>query len=106
MDIRAEQAHQLADIRRVENGDGINILQCRQDFSALLLFDSRAALAFQPAHAGIRIHGDNQFAAKLFGRAKIADMADVKQVKAAVGEDDFLSGGAPGADLFGEFTGS
>ena len=91
MYIGPQQADQLLYIRGIENSHRVHIFQRCQNFSPFLFRDTRTAFPFELAHAGIRIDRDNQLSAKIFCRAKIADMSDMQQIKAAIGEDNLIA---------------
>lgn len=58
----------------------------------------RAALALKCADGVIGVHGDNQAAAKILGGVQIADVANVQDVEAAIGERDALARRTPLGD--------
>lgn len=103
VDIRAQHPDKLAHVRGVEEGDRIHVLQSGQNLGAFAGRSARAALTFQSADAGVRIHGYDHFAAEFLCAAQIADVAHVQQIKAAIGQDDFFPGGAPLLHALGEF---
>jgi hypothetical protein len=95
MNVRADGANHVADIERIENDDGINIGQCGQDFRTFVFRNARTARALQGMRAGIRVYGHHQAAAQLFGGMQITHVANVEQIKTAVGENDFFALGSP-----------
>jgi hypothetical protein len=47
MNVRAQQAYKLGNIRRVKDRDGINITERRQDFRAFIARHARPAFALE-----------------------------------------------------------
>jgi len=86
VDVWTQNVDKFRDIRSVEYGHGVNVRQRCQQLRPLTLWNSRTVRALERARAGIRIHGDNELASKLLGRAQVANMANVQQVKTAVGQ--------------------
>ena len=85
VDIGANQAYEIANVRGVENRDGIYIFKCCQNFCPLLFRDAGPAFSLERTDAAIRINGHNYLAAQLFGGTKIPHVANVQQIEAAVG---------------------
>ena len=102
MDVRTQETDQLTDVRRIEDGHRIHILQRGQYLSAFAGRSAWAAFALQGANTGIRIYGHDYAAAQLLGAVQVAYMANVQQIKAAIGKNDFVSGIAPALDAFDE----
>ena len=99
VDVGAQIFQQGFDVGFGEEHDVVHAAECGNELRAGVLIEDRAAGAFQIAHAGIRVHADDQdvaFAARAF---EIADVSDMQRVEAAVGEDDALAA----ALVFGEF---
>src|SRR5712692_1086935 len=105
VDVRANFADQGAGIGFRKNYHRIHIAQRRQKFGTLTLGRVRTALALQHAHRCVRVQADNNSGprSQLFGRTQTADMADVKQIEAAVGQHNTVAGGPPRCHLFFEF---
>lgn len=103
MNVRPQQANKIGHIRRVKNGDCVNIAQRRQKLSAFLARDARPAFPFESARTRIRIHGHDQPAAQFFRGAQIPDMPDVKKIKTSIGQNDLFSSGTPLPDLGCQF---
>lgn len=97
VDIRPDQANQLAYIGLIKDEDRVHVLQRRQDLCALAFRDARTPVALESAHTGVRIHRDHNSSAELFCAAKVADMPDVQNVKATVGKGDCFAGRLPRA---------
>src|SRR5579859_3922181 len=95
MNVRTQETDKAGHIGRIEDDYRVNICQGCQDLRALAFRHTRTALALECAGAGIRINGHNQLAAELLGCPQIADMAYMKKVKTAIGQDDLLAGRAP-----------
>jgi hypothetical protein len=98
MNVRTQQTDETGNVGRIEDGYRVNIRQRRQNFRALAFGHARTAFTLECARAGVRINGHNQFAAKLLGGPQISDVAYVKKIETAIGQDDLLAGGAPLAD--------
>ncbi len=75
--------------------DIIDELEGGEIFGAEFLGDVGAAFAF--ADVGVAGEGDDEDVALLFGELKIADVAGMDDVEAAVAVDDGFAGGAGGA---------
>jgi hypothetical protein len=91
MNVRTQKTDETGDIGRIKDDYRVNICQGRQDLRALAFRNTRTAFTLECACAGIRINGYNQLAAKLLGCPQIADVAYVKKVETAVGQDDLLA---------------
>lgn len=100
MNVRTQQTYKTGDIGRIEDRHCVNVRHRRQNFCALAFRHARTAFTLERARAGVRINGYNQFAAKLLGCSQIPDVAYVKKIETAVGQDDLLAGGAPLVDQF------
>jgi len=105
MNIGSQQANQLFDIQFIKDGYCIDVCERCQQLGALVIGDARPALSLDLACAGIRIDGYDQPSAQFLGGAQIAYMADVKEIEAAIGQDDPVTGGAPPLDLLCQFRG-
>ena len=92
MNVRTQETDKTGDIGRIEDDYRVNICQGPQDLRALAFRHTRTAFTLECAGAGIRINGHNQLAAELLGCPQIADVAYVKKVETAVGQDDLLAG--------------
>jgi len=91
VNVRKEILEQLFHIGFRENQDEVDSANCGDELSTGLLVEDRTASAFQVTKAGIGIHGDDKDVALAPGTFKVADVADVERVKAAVGENDALA---------------
>ena len=87
----------------VKQGDRIDGLQRQGDFDALILVQQRPERPLHAPHAGIRVQGEDQNVAHGAAPFEQPDMARVKQVVAAVGEDHGLAVELPAPPLFDEF---
>ncbi len=76
-------------VRRVlvENVDRVHAAQGEQHALAVFLTVDRAAVALQPAHRLVAIQANDQILSQRARLFKVLDVADVKDVEAAVGED-------------------
>ena len=95
VNVGPDQADQLANVRRIEDEHRVNVLERRQNFCALAFRDARTPVALERARTGVRIHGNQQFPAEAFRGLQIPNVADVQDVKAAVGESDLFTGHSP-----------
>ena len=105
VNVRTQKKDKLFDVRCVEDGYSVHVSQRGQQFRAFVIRNSRPALALERACAGIGINGHNQLSAQLFGGLQVSDVAHVKKIKTAVGEDYLVSRGAPLPDLLRQFGG-
>ena len=96
--VRMNLANQRAHVRLIEDNDGVHVFECSENLGALRCRHQRPARAFQFAHAGIGVDGDDQLAAQRLRSAQIAHVPDVQQIKASVGEDDRFALLAPAFD--------
>jgi len=104
MKIGTDFANDGAHVFFGENNDSVNILERRQNLRALGLRHHRPSLTFQGTHGSIGIDCDNQFALKFTSGVQIAHMAHMKQIEAAVGEDDAIPGAPPIRNTQPEFV--
>lgn len=95
VNIRPDQADQVANVGRIENEHSVNVRESRQNLCAFRFRDARTAVAFEAARTSVRIHGDYHFAAELLCTLQIPDMPDVQNIKATVGENDPFAGSLP-----------
>ena len=102
MKIRSQLSDERADIVFRENHHCIHRTQCGHHFSPLFLRNSRTSRTFYIARRLVRINGYNQprIEYDLLCRGEITHMADVQQIKASVGQNDFVAGLAPRFHLF------
>lgn len=101
--VRAKLTNQGADIEFGENDDRIDRSESRDDFGALGVGHNGPAGALQRSHRCIRIDGDNEFPAQFLGRAQIAHVADMQQVKISIGQYNALAGAPPKVDALAQF---
>src|SRR6185312_2824715 len=95
VNIRANKANEVANVKGIKDDHSVHVSQSCQNFCAFMLWNTRAACAFESAHTGIRVYGHHQIAAQLFGPAQITYMSNVQDIKTAVGEDDLFTSGPP-----------
>ncbi len=93
--VRTNLANQRPHIGLVKDHDRVNVGECRNNLRSLLLGHERTPFAFDLAHAGIGIHRDNQFPAERLRPAQIANVPDVQQIEAAIGQHNLLTGASP-----------
>src|SRR5688572_5708243 len=77
---------QAIDSRVVEDHYVVNATQCPNEFRAGGLIQNRAALPFQPTCRAVGIDRHDQPIGLGARALKVANMADMQQVEAAVGE--------------------
>ncbi len=87
-DIREQTGDHFAGRQIIEDHYGIHTFQSRENFRALEFRDNRAAFALQLTHAGIAIQPDDKHISQLTRQLQTANVARMKQIKAAVREDD------------------
>jgi hypothetical protein len=75
----------------MENDYGVDAFECGENLGAFVLGEYRAAGAFQLAYAGIAVQADDQGVTESAGLFEAANVARMKQIEAAVGEDDFAA---------------
>ena len=95
LDVGVNLANDGAHVGFGKDDDGVDVSQGGDDFCAFVLGHDGASVAFQSAHRRVGVDGDHQLPAEGFGRAQVADMADVQQVEVAVGKSDAFAGTAP-----------
>ena len=86
--VREERGNHAARRGIVEDDDGIDALERGEDFRALALGQHGTARAFQLANAGITVESDDEHVAHGPREFEAANVAGVKQVEAAIGEND------------------
>jgi hypothetical protein len=99
-----------------EDADAVHALQRGEDGGAIGFGIHRPAGALQAAHGGIAIHADEQGIAALTRVFEVGDVAQMEDVKTAVGDDEFFAAGAdlpppcrqlvPGDDFVAEIHGA
>ena len=87
-----------ADIFFGKDDNGIDIGEGSKDFGTLAFRHHGTALAFQGTDGGVGVDGNYEFASEFAGGTEVANVADVEDVEAAVGECDAISSVAPGGD--------
>ncbi len=91
VNVRAQIFEEGFDIGFREEQDEIDIAQRGHQQSAGLLVEDRAAGSFQAVDTGIGIDGDDEDIAFAFRPREIADVANMKSIETAVGQDDALA---------------
>src|SRR5947209_6349002 len=95
LNVRAQLANNRADVLFWKDDNCIHILQRRQDLGSLALGRHRPPCTFQRARGIVRVQRYHDSAAQFLRATQIADMTDVQQVEAAVGQNDLLPARAP-----------
>src|SRR5262249_28669476 len=98
LNVRAVLVDESANVWFIEDHDCIHVCQGCNNLGTILGRHQGTSLALQLPHAGIGIHGDNQFAAQGLGSVEIAHMPNVQQVETAVGQHDLLAVAPPLGD--------
>ena len=75
----------------VEDEYSIDTFKTGEYFGALVLWYDRAPRTFERANTAVAVNADDQYIAKGACRFEAADMARVKKIEAAVGEDNFAA---------------
>ena len=101
-DVGAERADQLQRRRRAEDRHEVHAGERREDLGALPRRGERAPRPLEAPHRGVGVDADDERVAEFPRLLEVADVADVQQVEAAVGEDDFLAGALEAADGLGQ----
>ena len=99
LNVGMQFADKAADIRLLEDNDGIDVGQSRNDLGALFGWHERTSLTLELPDAGIGVHGHDQPSTQRFCAAKIAHVPNMQQVEATVGQHDLLALVLPLGDL-------
>jgi hypothetical protein len=75
----------------VEDEDSVDAFEAGEDLGALVLRDDGAAGSFEGANAAIAVDANNEEIAKGAGGFEAADVARVKEIEAAIGEDNLAA---------------
>src|SRR5438105_4664941 len=86
VNIGFEREQQLFDRRLIEDRHEVDGIQCGYDLGSLVLGYERSAIALQSSSLFVGVHSDNQKIAQSFRRFKVANMANMKNVKATIGQ--------------------
>ena len=78
-----------ADVR--ENGHSTDRFKGSKHRGAVVFCIYRTPFAFEAAHSGVAVDADQKEVAKVSGVFEIGDMAEMKDVEAAIGDDEFLA---------------
>ena len=84
----------------MKDADAVHALQCGEDAGAISVGVNRSGGAFQLTHGIIAVYTNEQCVALVTSRFKVAYVPKVKEVKAAVGNDEPL---AALAEVFSPF---
>ena len=88
VDVGPERKQEFADGRLVKDCDVINCAQGRDRLGSLALRDEGAALAFESVHLLVAVYADDEEVAEVASAFEVADVPDVQEVEADIGEDD------------------
>jgi hypothetical protein len=75
----------------VKDEYSIDTFETGEYFGALVLWYDRAPRTFERANTAVAVNADDQYIAKGACRFEAVDMARVKKIEAAVGEDNFAA---------------
>ena len=75
----------------VEDEDGVDAFEAGKDFGTLVLRNDGAAGSFEGADAVVAVDANDEEIAEGAGEFEAADMSGMKQIEAAVGEDNFAA---------------
>ena len=78
-----------------KNDDGIHIRRARRESPRVRRRASWPAFPLQCANGIVAIHRDDEFAAEFARRVQIANVADMQQIEAAIGQSDAITGVPP-----------
>src|SRR5690242_13002278 len=95
LDVWLDLADERANVRLVEDHDGIDGRKSCEDFCALALGHDWTGVALERSHRIIGVYGDNKFSAEIFGRLQVTDVADMQEIEASVGERDAFTCALP-----------
>ncbi len=88
MEIGFESEKNPGYIRFVEEGDVIDEVKGRDNFRPFFLVEDWPAFSFELADRGIAVQSYNQDVSSFLGFLQVADMPEMNQVEAAVGQND------------------
>jgi hypothetical protein len=91
MDVRAKIFEERLDTRFTKEDDVIHGAKRSDEKSSCIFIKDGTAEAFQSADAQIRVHSHDENVPFEAGAFEIADVADVKRIEAAVGENDLMA---------------
>src|SRR6266446_7416773 len=86
MNMGLEREQQLFDSWFIEDRHEVDGFQCGYYLGSLDLGHERPAITLQPSSLLVGVHPDNQKVAQRFRRFKVANMANVKNVEATIGQ--------------------
>src|SRR5664280_2245150 len=93
--VGANLANQGAHVRFVKKNYRIHVSQCGDYLRALRSRHQRASRSLEPGDAVVRIHRHHQLSAQRLRAMQIANVPNVQQVKAAIGQHDRLAAVPP-----------
>ena len=96
--MRAQPGHQAVRGVLLEDDDVIDRSQSPEDLGALGGGHERTPAAFEPTHGRVPVQSDEEDVTEPARGFQIADMPDVEQIEAAIGQHDAL---AVGPQAFG-----
>jgi hypothetical protein len=93
-DIRLDDGNQGVRCVLVEDSDGVDAAEGREEFGALAFWCDRASRSFVGAHRAVGVDTHDQDIAKRTGIAEVSDVARVEQVEHTVREHNTPAAGA------------
>ena len=87
IDVRADGVDESGDARFSEKGDVIDAAEGGEDLGAVEFSVDGAGGAFESADRGVGVEGNDEGVAEGASMLEVADVTGVKEVEAAVGED-------------------
>src|SRR5947209_6253978 len=88
VDVGAKGQKEFGDGRLVEDYDVVNGAQGRDRLGALAFGDEGTVIALEASHLLVAVYADDEEVAEAARAFEVADVPDVQQIEAAVGEDD------------------
>ena len=96
-------ADESANVWLRKNYDRIYRCESCQDFGALVLGHDRTRFAFECSHRGVGVYCNHKLSAQFFRGLQVTHMADMKKIKAAVGERDAFACALPVSSASAQF---
>ncbi len=100
--VRMDFANDRANIALGENDDGVDVRESCENLRPLFSGHQRAAFAFERANRIVGVDRHHEASTDLLGGSKVADVPNVQQVEASIGERDAITGGPPGFHLLAQ----
>jgi hypothetical protein len=91
VNVGAERLEEMRDAGFAEEDDVVDGTKGGYQTGAGAFVEDRASGTFESAGAGVAVDGDDQRVAEGAGGFEIADVADMENVEAAIGEDNGLT---------------